>query len=205
MVFGGMESRSETAVAVTASQRARRDRIVQAAVELLDDRAYDRIQVKDVAESAHVALGTLYRYFPSKEQLFAEALLAWSRGFETSVRTTSRATSDEQRLARLLRRAVAAFERHPHFFQLITVFEGVPDPAVAAPFQEYSDRFGLVLAESLRDTAPEDALVITRLLAAFLGSLLRSWSAGQLPIASVYDQLERAVRIVFSAPEAART
>src|SRR3989442_1439301 len=59
---------------LTASQRARRDRIVEAGLALLQERHYDQIQVKDVAERANVALGTLYRYFSSKEHLFAEVL-----------------------------------------------------------------------------------------------------------------------------------
>ena len=41
-----------------AGQRARRDRIVQAAVAMMAETEYERIQVKDVAEAADVALGT---------------------------------------------------------------------------------------------------------------------------------------------------
>jgi AcrR family transcriptional regulator len=62
-------------------QRERRQRIVDAAVELMCDVDYDRVQVKDVADRAGVALGTLYRYFNSKDHLFACALLRWSEGF----------------------------------------------------------------------------------------------------------------------------
>ena len=39
---------------------------------------YERISVREVAESAGVALATLYHYFPSKEHLFAEALVQWA-------------------------------------------------------------------------------------------------------------------------------
>jgi len=44
-----------------------------------------KIQVKDVATSAQVALGTLYHYFSSKEHLFAEVLVRWA----ATLRTTS--------------------------------------------------------------------------------------------------------------------
>ena len=41
---------------LTHAQQARRDRIVDAGLALLAARDYDRIQVKDVAEEANVAL-----------------------------------------------------------------------------------------------------------------------------------------------------
>src|SRR5919108_352324 len=63
------------------SQRARRDRIVVAATELLAEVGYEAVQMRDVAERADVALGTLYRYFSSKEHLYAAALVAWSSDY----------------------------------------------------------------------------------------------------------------------------
>ena len=43
------------AEARTPSQLARRERIVAAATELLDEREYERIQIRDVADAASVA------------------------------------------------------------------------------------------------------------------------------------------------------
>ena len=68
---------------LTPAQQARRDRIVDAGLSLLGERAYDKIQVKDVAEAANVALGTLYHYFSSKEHLFAEVLVRWAATLRT--------------------------------------------------------------------------------------------------------------------------
>ena len=52
--------------------------MLDAALSLLEVRDYERISVREVAESAAVALATLYHYFPSKEHLFAEALIQWA-------------------------------------------------------------------------------------------------------------------------------
>jgi TetR/AcrR family transcriptional regulator, cholesterol catabolism regulator len=57
--------------ALPEDQRARRQRIVDAARQLMITVDYGKIQVKDVAEEAGVSLGTLYRYFNSKDHLFA--------------------------------------------------------------------------------------------------------------------------------------
>src|SRR3954454_18073499 len=92
-------------------QQQRRDRIVRAAISLLEHGGeYDRIQMRDVAGEAGVALGTVYRYFTSKEHLYAAALLEWADKFpprDQSKRTGS--SSDESRLRALMRRAVRAF------------------------------------------------------------------------------------------------
>jgi TetR/AcrR family transcriptional regulator, cholesterol catabolism regulator len=50
---------------LTPAQQQRRARILQAGADMLAVREYDHIQMKDVAERADVALGTLYRYFAS--------------------------------------------------------------------------------------------------------------------------------------------
>lgn len=188
-------------VSETASQRARRARIVGAALDLLKEREYDRIQIRDVAEAADVALATLYRYFRSKEQLFAHVILEWSLSFETSVRRRQAAgSSDAERLTLTLRRAVDAFERYPNFFRLVTVLEGVRDPDVADPFQEYRDRFTASLADTLVDVHDDDAPVVSILALSLLSTLLRGWALGRTPIDAVHDQLDKTVALIFSAP-----
>ena len=61
--------------ATTASQRARRRRILNAAVQLAGQGGYDAVQMREVADLAGVALGTLYRYFPSKVHLLSAAMI----------------------------------------------------------------------------------------------------------------------------------
>jgi TetR/AcrR family transcriptional regulator, cholesterol catabolism regulator len=55
----------------TTAQRARRDRILRAAGRLGAEHGLEHVQMAEVAERAGVALGTLYRYYPSKHHLFA--------------------------------------------------------------------------------------------------------------------------------------
>jgi AcrR family transcriptional regulator len=57
----------------TEARRAEaRGRIVEAARELIAEGGYVAAQVAAVAERAGVAVGTVYRHFPSKSDLFAE-------------------------------------------------------------------------------------------------------------------------------------
>jgi AcrR family transcriptional regulator len=50
----------------------RRQKILSAATELFGANPYDSVQMRDVAARAEVGKPTLYRYFPSKEELFLE-------------------------------------------------------------------------------------------------------------------------------------
>ena len=53
----------------SAAQRDRRKRILDATLALASKGGYDAVQMRAVAQKADVALGTLYRYFPSKIHL----------------------------------------------------------------------------------------------------------------------------------------
>jgi AcrR family transcriptional regulator len=52
----------------------KRNRILQAVRQVVSEVGFHGAQVTTVAEAAGVATGTVYRYFPSKGELFAEAL-----------------------------------------------------------------------------------------------------------------------------------
>ena len=60
--------------ALARSQAARRRRVLDATLALAADGGFDAVQMRDVAAAADVALGTVYRYFSSKERLLLEAM-----------------------------------------------------------------------------------------------------------------------------------
>ena len=49
-----------------------RDRILKAARQLVTDNGFREAQIASIASLAGVAVGTVYRYFPTKADLFAE-------------------------------------------------------------------------------------------------------------------------------------
>ena len=102
-------------------QQDRRGTIVRAAITLLEQGEYDAIQMRDVAEEAGVALATIYRYFTSKEHLYAAALLEWASAFPTQgrglrARAGRRRPPGERRQVHGLDQRCAARERlcRPH-------------------------------------------------------------------------------------------
>lgn len=91
-----------------ASQLARRERILDAAIELASDGGYDAVQMREVADRAEVALGTLYRYFPSKDHLLVSAMGRTFVELQDSVQPVSGKSTPEERVYRI----VAAVTRY---------------------------------------------------------------------------------------------
>src|SRR6516162_5698232 len=56
---------------------SRRAVILEAALEGLAERGYDRLTMDEIAARAHAGKGALYRRWPSKAALVADALIAW--------------------------------------------------------------------------------------------------------------------------------
>lgn len=187
------------AVPRTPRQQVRRAAIIDAATELLVERDYDRIQIRHVAEAAGVALDTLYRYFPSKEQLYATVLLEWSDAFPKPRRAVPGA-SDEERLRSTLHRAVRAYERRPTFYRLITALQTVHDPAVTELFRQFSERFEHTMLDALADTDEHDAKVIVLAASALLYARLSAWTQGRASLRQVRSDLDDFVGLVYSGP-----
>jgi AcrR family transcriptional regulator len=78
----------------------KRDRILQAVRGVVADVGFRGAQVAMVAEAAGVATGTVYRHFPSKGELFAEAL-ALNAQHEVDVVAAVARTKDGSAASRL--------------------------------------------------------------------------------------------------------
>src|SRR6476659_6205113 len=89
------------------AQRDRHRRILDATIALASAGGFDAVQMRSVAERADVALGTLYRYFPSKIHLLVSAL---AREFERT----------QDRVDRAVLRGDTGYERVLHMVGGIT-------------------------------------------------------------------------------------
>ncbi|HEX8166942.1 MAG TPA: TetR/AcrR family transcriptional regulator [Beijerinckiaceae bacterium] len=82
---------------------ARRRRIVEAAARLFAEAPYAEVHMDAIAAAAAVAKPTLYRYFPTKERLFVEALDATLSGLKAELEAVrAGAGSAEARLRRMI-------------------------------------------------------------------------------------------------------
>jgi AcrR family transcriptional regulator len=83
-------------------------------------RDYHEVQMDDVVEASGVGKGTLYRYFPSKQDLFLavmfDGIQRLRRELESAVRTDE---SPARRVRRIVHRTLAFFWDRRFFFSLI--------------------------------------------------------------------------------------
>lgn len=56
-------------------REARKDLILDAVLNLFEEKPFDEIGMRDIAAEAGVSPAAIYRYFPSQEELFMEAFL----------------------------------------------------------------------------------------------------------------------------------
>lgn len=181
-------------------QQERRERIVQAAISLLERGEYDAIQMRDVAQEAGVALATVYRYFTSKEHLYAAALLEWATTYPAHARAKRGGRAgDEAQLRALMRRAVRAFERYPQMMRAEIVLESSTDPNARALFDQFAAVNAGALTSSLASTDPETAAVIVETVNCVLATRLRSWALGRIDIAEVDRSVQRTLDLIFAA------
>ena len=199
------ESRPPAPESLIPSQRARRDRIVTAALRLLQQGEYDKIQMRDIAEEADVALGTVYRYFASKEHLFAAVMVVWSESLKFRVqRRPLTGASPGELLDDLMGRVLTAFERLPQFLRLNIVLEGTPDPYARELFADFSTHTNETFLEPLADLAPDQAQAVNDVVKAVLWTVLRSWALGSITMSEARRKLSSAIELIFSPPPKVR-
>lgn len=178
-----------------ADQRERRDRIVDAAVEMLGSVDYAEIQVKAIASRADVALGTLYRYFSSKDHLMAEALVRWASAFPAApVAEVSGDIAD--RLKSVYGRAAAAFERQPFAYSALAHLQATADPLAAEQYVAFTSRQSDRFAAVLHDLPAATRADVVAVMDAILNQLIRSRQAGTITRDEGRERLARAADLV---------
>jgi AcrR family transcriptional regulator len=174
----------------TRSQHQRRKRIVQAAAALASRGGVEAMQMRTVAERAGVALGTLYRYFPSKMDLVVAVVGEEIDLLESSIeRRPPGASTPASRAVDVLMRATRGLMREPELADAL--IRSLIMAEVQTPF---GDRMtGLLLRVSAGgltiDQAGEEQLDLA-------GSLASVWVQELLEMLRgrrTYDQIQRRI------------
>ena len=99
----------------SAVQQQRRDAILQATAALAAEKPADQVQMNEVARAAGVALGTLYRYVPSKTHLFVGLMADRVDKMQDGIhRRKAPAGTAADRVFDVLSRATRPMLRQPH-------------------------------------------------------------------------------------------
>ncbi|MEU6429261.1 TetR family transcriptional regulator [Microbispora sp. NPDC046973] len=176
----------------TRSQHQRRRRIVQAAAALASRGGVEAMQMRTVAERAGVALGTLYRYFPSKMDLVVAVVGEEIDLLESSIeRRPPHATHPAGRAVDVLMRATRGLMREPELADAL--IRSLIMAEVEAPFGDRMASLLLRVATDGRTVSlpAEDQLALT-------GSLAGVWVQELLEMLRgrrTYEQIQHRIEI----------
>jgi len=189
----------------SAAQRDRRRRILDATVALASKGGFDAVQMRAVAEQADVALGTLYRYFPSKIHLLVSAL---ARQFEETEATLGRKPIPGQtpadRVSWVLSRATRSMQKDPRLTEALTRAFMFADSTVAGEIHVVGLRLTTMLNRALQGAdyvegaePTEREIAVARVISDVWLSALVSWVTGRSTADEVADHLDTAVHMLL--------
>ena len=89
-----------------------------AAEAVFAEKGYAATKMTDIAEQAGVAVGTLYNYFPSKEEIFQEICLMRSGQFMAALEPRERTACPMEQLGHIVRQSFAYLDEHSAIFAM---------------------------------------------------------------------------------------
>ncbi len=182
---------------MTLTQLARRRRLVDAVIELVGEGRDEDMQMKEIAERAGVALGTVYRYFSSKDHLLAAALVEWARGLDSASagedghRRDVGGDSPHDRLVAVLHQALRAYRRQPTFARIVVAVANSTDRFASECFQELGSVVLVTLTRALDGLDPDRRDDVLEVVGAVWYHGLSEWVKGRMSIDDVSDLLDR--------------
>jgi AcrR family transcriptional regulator len=155
--------------------------------------------MRTVAERADVALGTLYRYFPSKIHLLVSALVReFERTMEKLDRTAIPGETPYDRTLFVLGRVTRAMQREPQLTEAMTRAFMFADPSAAAEVNTVARLMEDMFTRAMHDGEPSaDDRAKARVIGDVWLSNLVAWVTRRASANDVINHLELAARLLL--------
>jgi AcrR family transcriptional regulator len=192
------------------SQLKRLRRIVDAAIALAEAGGFEGVKLRDVADASGVAMGTLYKYFRSKEDVL---LFAVNEDSEQLLRVMAerppQGARAGERLVELFARATRGLTRRPSFARAALRAISASDASSAVQQAAFHLRMTRMIVAALRGEAPDVATPLSepvgsdreRRIALVLQhvwfSSLIGWASGLHPIGAVTQRMQETVDLLL--------
>ncbi len=190
----------------STAQRERRKRILDATFELASDGGFDAVQMRAVADKAEVALGTLYRYFPSKIHLLVSALAREFDRNEALIRQMGDIPGDTaaERVIFVLKRTTRGLQGDPKLTEALTRAFMFADSSVAAEIHTVGMSLTTMLTHAMhsgqageRAEPTDEDVAVARVIGDVWLSALMAWVTGRSSAAETGAHLETAVGMIL--------
>jgi AcrR family transcriptional regulator len=188
------------------SQQDRYEKVLRATIDLAREGGYEAVQVRAVAKRSGVAIGTVYTYFQSRDNLAYRAMVAWQTRLAENAASVSdsAALPGPDGLEADVVRLTNNFRAEPGLLDAFIRSTLSNDPIVVAQRRELDFAWWTNLRPSLAWLGPETAELAPRLLTdVFYASAVR-WAFGQIEFSEILTQMLAVVHLmVRAAPDQA--
>jgi TetR/AcrR family transcriptional regulator, cholesterol catabolism regulator len=180
----------------TGDQVERRDRIRRVASRLVAERGLEQVQMQEIAQGAGVALGTLYRYYPSKHLLLAGVMEGQIAAIGRLV--PERPTLDPvAEVSELLVRAARGLMARPLLARAMITSVNIVRSA-GGPQNDTSFRDLVLRSAGVLDPTDDDQ-DLARLVEQCAYGVLTWAVAGEITLEEAEASLRRAARLLLTA------
>jgi TetR/AcrR family transcriptional regulator, cholesterol catabolism regulator len=191
-----------TVASLTEKQTERRQRVIAAAFDLAEEGGYDAVQMRDVAARADVALGTVYRYFTSKDQLLAAAWTHWRAQLERRLHGQPlQGDTRAERVLDFLTRATRPLERRPRLAEALLKSFTSPDAHAAGYQREVASWMTRIVLDALDGLPEKDQQDIREVLGHVWYSILLAWVNERIDGERMHALLETSCRLLLDPRE----
>ena len=186
---------------IPASQAARRERILDAATELATEGGWDAVQMREVAERAEVALGTLYRYFPSKVHLLVSVLGRTFTELHESARLEAADGTPRERVYRVVAVMTRYLARHRRLSGAMVRALMTADSEAARDVEAVGDLLVGFIASATHapgETATEHDTLVAHVIGKVWLTDVVTLLSGRMTVSQVLEDLEATIALVMS-------
>ena len=174
-------------------------RILSVAFELAEEGGFEAVRLRDVAERAEVALGTLYNRFSSKEEMLVTALDESTKTFEGVVGDLDLTHgSPAKRVGDLLVLTARALFNRPNFGRAVLRAAAIGGGETTSRIYSHQQTITRLILQCMRgdiaDQASDDELKTCRWLQQISFACLIGWANGMLSEDQVVDDLQAAAQ-----------
>jgi AcrR family transcriptional regulator len=188
----------------STAQRDRRKRILDATYDLAKEGGFDAVQMRAVAEQADVALGTLYRYFPSKIHLLVSAL---GRQFDEAAKRLHEreipGDTQADRVLYVLKRMARGMQGDAKLTEALTRAFMFADSSVAKEIHVVGMAMTSIVTHAMHGGVPDEAeiteqdVAVARVIGDVWLSALVAWVTGRSTAAETAQHMETAVHLIL--------
>lgn len=171
------------------------DRLLGVVVEILETEGYDAVQLREVARRARTSLATIYKRYPTREDLILAALEAWldeNRYSEVTPHRRAPGESLHSAMMALFRTIFEPWEQHPG---MLTAYYRARSSSAGGQrlFRRGLDIVGPAGLELMSGVDDQFVADLESVISSVVYGLLGRFVAGEIATTEILTTLDRTV------------